>query len=319
MIETLATPAFAKVDDQSARIRSMALEIEALKRQVALLRQRDEEEGAHAQSIEALDLAEALVVNGGTQRVPAHFEVPAQANDAVFYGPYATLKEGLYRLSLDVEPVETVAVDNHLGLGVEVCYGDVVFARKLFRMKRDPQQDLYFVITKEQADLAPGQGFEFRMFSSGLLSFRVSRLSCRRIGNVREEASGPLEFFDIMWSQGKRGVHNGRDLLARSDSSGHVIYGPYTKVPAGRYNAVIRGRATSSSGTDAVVVDVHCTAGELANQSFAIEAGAFALELPFTIAPAASLEALPSRIEIRLEKREGLELQIAAVDLVRAG
>ena len=256
----------------------------------------------HLFSITSLATREAGREAGGVIVCP-----PRSGDGNVIYGPYQPVRAGRYRVEhrIDVDAVPDGA--SWIELDVSCAQGSILAAKRIKLQESKPLRcSLDFVLARDDI-------VEFRVSRRGRVGFTHTGISVRALRDEEaletvadEQVFDPenLEFgeakaVEIPADAFSIAGHSARDTPAGIVShpqaaNGNIIYGPYVRVPAGRYSVQPRIAIQGSPESDAhLVLDVYAadTGTVLATRRVTIAAeGEIDCRLDFAVAGEARLE-----------------------------
>ncbi len=174
---------------------------------------------------------------------------PQAANGNVVYGPYVRVPAGRYSVQPSIVIQDTPADDAYLVLDVYAAdAGTVITTKRISIADKGPLD------CRLDFDLADAARLEFRVYKEGPVSFSHTGAMLRslRAGEQLHSApddtsfkpeslafdgAGAVEIPSRAFSIAARMArHAGAEIISEPmTADGNVIYGPYVRVPAGRY------------------------------------------------------------------------------------
>ena len=220
----------------------------------------------HLFSITDLATREAGREAGGVIVCP-----PRSADGNVIYGPYQPVRAGRYRVEhrIDIDAVPAGA--SSIELDVSCAHGSILAAKRIKVYEQKPLRcSLDFVLARDDI-------VEFRVSRRGRIGFTHTGISVRALRDEEalETASGEQDFdpdsLDFgaartveippgAFSIAGRSARDTPTGIASNPQSadGNIIYGPYVRVPAGRYSVQPHIVVQNPSADDTyLVLDVY--------------------------------------------------------------
>jgi radical SAM protein with 4Fe4S-binding SPASM domain len=235
---------------------------------------------------------------------------PRSGDGNVIYGPYQPIRAGRYRvehrIDIDTVPQETCWIE----LDVNSAQGPIVAAKRIKVYEQKPLRcSLDFVLARDDI-------VEFRVSRHGRIGFVHTGISVRALRDEEaletgseEQALDPdnLDFGDAGTVEIPPGAFSIAGLSARDtptgfisdpqSANGNIIYGPYVRVPAGRYSVQPHIAVQTPPAGDAhLVLDV-----------YAADTGTIVSTRRINIANQGPLDC---RLDFRLEDEARLEFRV---------
>jgi hypothetical protein len=199
------------------------------------------------------------------KRVPGAIEAVPGVVGVLAHGPYVWLLPGHYEVTFELFGESSATGPHEISLEVVIELGLRIFASDVVTVRSGAQEcTLRFDITSDAP--APESGLlEFRVWSPGTFSFRltavrvrevesaqdtVSRPSApRQVGSSYREGSQPLDVLRRLQA-GPAGRKTANAIEAIAGQAGVVAYGPYIRPLPGRYEVAFELNAQRvGSGT----------------------------------------------------------------------
>lgn len=179
---------------------------------------------------------------------------PQAAAADLLYGPNLRLPAGRYRLSIAVE-LRGPADSGRAVLSVAVLAGGAPPAPwRDVRVEElaDGVARIVFDVPPALAMTAPGGGapYEFRVAHLGGLALAVTDLRLERLPDDAPDDADPALSLDVLARMpAAAGIaRDGFAAIAPAGEAGLMLFGPYLKLPAGRYRLSLDASADGSTG-----------------------------------------------------------------------
>lgn len=256
--------------------------------------------------------------------------IPRHSPRHALFGPYARLAPGDYRLEACISATGAHGVPGDAELArIEICaaYGQTLATLELTAetLARGPAV-LPFTVPEGGEDLM----IEYRLVHFELADLRVASMDLeparRDAPSERLWRAGRIDYLlgPILPRQSLTGGavrrEDGAAVAPAGGPPGHIVYGPYLRLPAGGYRLLIR--AAIPSGATGPALSIEAVAGDgpaLTTATISAEQlrngpAEIGFDLPLT---AAVDGPSPKDVEIRLARLTDVEIAVLAVDLLR--
>jgi len=200
---------------------------------------------------------QGLVLGKNALRIKAPelavFYPASMGEGIVVYGPYIALPPGTYKVTFTIMVAERV--EGHVAtLEVTNNYGREVLAKRhVYGFELVPEEWSNVSITFHSPRLLTST--EFRVFASGFADLYVREVTVERLPSL--EIFNTFNYKDLSW-KGNTTVNKGLLLHPRNFKDDVFWYGPYIKLPPGRYEVRFYLKVVPSpkEGEKVVTLDV---------------------------------------------------------------
>lgn len=247
------------------------------------------------------DWLPALTTGAAGQRTAGGVEGIAGQAGVVIQGPVRSLPVGTYELRFSFSPFVADEMGGDpatsraaVGALLEVLCNDRPVAALPLR-QTDLSDALHVVLFEVTSDNAGGShgAVRMRLHSAGgspfaMSSCRVENIGARRLLDPNGTCLHEVGDWTPVLSVGNVGCREGMAVVARRGADGHMVFGPYWRLPAGRYEARFRFLLAAADslpqGAHVAAVEVAAGGTILSHCYVAYAAkGEAAIALPFVI------------------------------------
>ncbi|MBV8764460.1 MAG: hypothetical protein JOZ66_06055, partial [Hyphomicrobiales bacterium] len=203
-----------------------------------------------------VDWTERLQVGEAGLREGSNIISRKEMVGAVVRGPYRHLHAGTYRFKLRVSENRSSRRDDDYPVAVlEIVSRREFLGHRLVDLSdlAKGEVELDVDVTADQS-LSPGFSVETRLRTLVPVELTISALSCERVSDVKTakpsetRALSVKEWLPLLWAGPATRRRNGY-MFHGSAKPGIVFFGPYWRVPEGRYEAVFHLEAEAASWT----------------------------------------------------------------------